>query len=159
LVNIEQRLTPHFTLGEMIQSSTAVRLGIKNIPGNEEIEALKLVCEEILEPVRMNYGIPFSPSSGYRSVALNSAVGSRPNSQHCLGQAADFEVPGISNVDVFEFVSKNLCFDQLILEYHRIGNPNSGWIHASVAGVRTFVVSDSNRSERLVYDGLSYSEY
>jgi hypothetical protein len=72
-----------------------------------------------------------SVSSGYRSPELCVAIGSSINSQHAKGQAADFEIFGLSNADLCKWISENLEFDQLILEYHNIGEPNSGWIHCS----------------------------
>ena len=109
-------LSKHFSLAEMTKSQTAVRKGIPNNPTEEHIEAMKLVCEHILEPVREQYGIPFTPSSGYRSGELCIAIGSSVNSQHAKGEAADFEVPTISNMELAGYIAGKLDFDQLILE-------------------------------------------
>ena len=157
-MDMDQKLSPHFSLREMTQSSTALRLGIDNTPSQGVVNALTLVCDEILEPVRDEYGVPFSPSSGYRCPELNEAIGGSENSQHCLGQAVDFEVPGVDNTELCSFVSEQLAFDQLILEYYVSGQPNSGWIHASVVGENKMVVSDMNRSEVLTFDGSTYTK-
>jgi len=126
------KLSPHFSLSELTKSQTAERLGIDNTPGEAEIDHLKRVCAEILEPVRAHFGIAFSPSSGFRCLELNRAIGSKDTSQHILGQAVDFEVPGLANPAVAEWISDNLSYDQLILEFYKPGIPNSGWVHCSV---------------------------
>ena len=137
------KLSSHFSLTEMVKSQTAVRKGIPNTPSEAQVDALVEVCEHILEPVREKYGIPFSPSSGYRSAELCLAIGSSVNSQHAKGEAVDFEVPGISNLEVAGWIVGNLDFDQLILEHYEGGN--TGWIHCSYK-------SEGNRKEVLTYD-------
>ena len=106
-------------------------MGINNEPRAEVIKKLALVCRNILEPVRNHYGIPFSPSSGFRCLELNQAIGSTDKSQHVLGEAVDFEVPGVSNRETAFWIRDNCEFDQLILEFHKEEDPNSGWIHGS----------------------------
>lgn len=126
------KLSPNFSLREFTRSRTARRLHINNTPGPEEIEAMKLVCEKILEPVRLYFGNqPVRVTSGYRSPKLNKAVGSSWRSQHRKGEAVDFEIPGVPNYEVARFIRDNLEFDQLILENYIRGEPNSGWIHVS----------------------------
>ena len=61
------KLTPHFSLEEMVKSQTAARKGIPNVPTEAHIKAMEKLCLNVLEPVRIQYEIPFSPSSGYRS--------------------------------------------------------------------------------------------
>lgn len=137
------RLSKHFTLQEFTKSQTATRLGLKNQPGPEHIVRLESLCENVLEPVRVFFNIPFSPSSGYRSPELCKAIGSKPTSQHARGEAVDFEVPGVSNRDVAQWIVDNVDFDQLILEFYEEGIPDSGWIHVS------YVDGDKNRKEVL----------
>lgn len=137
-------LSDHFSLEELIKSQTALRLGIDNTPGDAEIAALRQVCENILEPIRDYFGIPFAPSSGYRSPRLCRAIGSKETSQHALGQAVDFEVPHIDNLFLAHWIKQNLKFDQLILEFYEEGEPNSGWVHASYA--------DAMRGQCLTYN-------
>ena len=119
-------LSAHFSLRELTKSQTATRLKLSNKPGPAETANLKALCLNVLEPVREHYGIPFSPSSGYRCPALNEAIGSSDSSQHIKGQAADFEVPGLSNMDVATWVLENCSYDQLILEFHKKKDPQSG---------------------------------
>ena len=124
-------LSQNFTLLELTKSQTAERRGIGNDPSAEAIENLKRLAQNILQPVRDHFGIPFSPSSGYRSPELSLAIGSSINSQHCSGNAADFEVPGVDNYALGKWISEKLEFDQLILECYRTGDPHSGWVHTS----------------------------
>ena len=124
------QLTQHFDLEELTKSQTGDRLGIDNVPGAAELDCLKELCEQVLEPVRAHYG-PVFINSGYRCPDLNKAVGGASTSQHCLGQAADIEVPGVPNGDLAAWIVANLNFDQVILECYRKGQPNSGWVHVS----------------------------
>lgn len=143
-------LSTHFTLSELTKSQDAIRRGIDNTPTGSDINSLILVCENILEPVRKRYGIPFKPSSGYRSIALNEAVGGSKTSQHCFGQAVDFEVPGVSNFELASWIAQNLSFDQLILEFYKQGELNSGWVHCSYVGI------GKNRKQCKTFDGKQY---
>jgi len=70
-------------------------------------------------------------TSGFRSPILCQAIGSSSNSQHAKAEAADFEVIGVDNCELADWIHKELDWDQLILEYYTPGEPNSGWIHAS----------------------------
>jgi len=142
-------LSPHFTLKELTKSATATRLGIPNIPDSFQLKNLKRVAQEILEPVREHYKTPFSPTSGFRCPKLNKEIGGAANSQHTRGEAVDFEVPGIANQDLAEWIVRNMGFDQLILEYYDPDIPDSGWVHVSV-------VPWDNRGEALIFDGRNY---
>ena len=90
------QLSQNFTLAELTKSQTAERRGIKNVPDAEAITNLKLLAENILQPIRNEFG-SFMVSSGYRCPELSIAIGSSKNSQHCKGQAADFEVANVDN--------------------------------------------------------------
>ena len=129
-------LSEHFTLREMTRSQTAERLGIRNQPNSDQLLALTKVCANILEPVRNNYAIPFGPSSGFRSAHLNEQIGgsAAPLSQHCKGEAVDFEIPGVSTAELARWCQDNLPeWDQLICECYQVGKPDSGWVHCSFA--------------------------
>ena len=145
------QLSDHFTLSELTKSSTAERRGIANEPGSTEIENLITVCDQLLEPVRNHYGIPFAPNSGFRGLELNRAIGSSDTSQHVKGEAVDFEVPGIANKDVALWVMENCEFDQLILEFYKEGIPDSGWVHCS------YTLDRDNRKSARVFDGKTWS--
>ncbi len=127
-------LSPHFSLRELMRSQTATRRGLDNSPGETTITKLRGLCQNVLEPVRAQFG-PFSPSSGYRCAKLNALIGGSPNSRHVLGEAADFEVLGIDNLYVAWWVRDHVDFDQVILEFHELGDPNSGWVHCSYVGM------------------------
>ena len=123
-------LTRNFTLSELTKSDTAIRKGINNNPSPEQIEKLKTLCEKILQPVRDQFG-RVKVTSGFRSPELCVAIGSSLTSQHSKAEAVDFEVLGVHNAEVADWVYSNCQTDQLILEYYTPGEPNSGWIHAS----------------------------
>ena len=123
-------LTRNFTLSELTKSDTAIRKGINNNPNAEQIEKLKALCENILQPVRDHFG-RVKVTSCYRSVDLCLAIGSSANSQHAKAEAADFECPGVDNAQLADWINRELPYDQLILEFYTKGEPNSGWIHAS----------------------------
>ena len=123
-------LTRNFTLSELIKSDTAIRRDINNNPNAEQVEKLKALCENILQPVRDHFG-RVKITSGFRSVDLCLAIGSSANSQHAKAEAADFECPGVDNAELADWIYKNLEPDQLILEFYTPGEPNSGWIHCS----------------------------
>ncbi len=137
------KLTEHFTLEEMIVSPTAKRLGLPNTPTAQHIENMRYCCEKILEPVRAKFG-PVQVNSSYRAPAVNKAVGGSKTSQHVNGQAIDFEVPGVDNKKVADWVADNLEFDQVILEFYTAGDKNSGWVHASIKK------EGGNRRQRLI---------
>jgi hypothetical protein len=146
------QLTQHFDLEELTKSQTGDRLGIDNVPGAAELDCLKELCEQVLEPVRAHYG-PVFINSGFRCPDLNKAVGGASTSQHCLGQAADIEVPGVPNGDLAAWIVANLDFDQVILECYRKGQPNSGWVHVSYkdAGNRKATLTATVVSGKMVY--------
>ena len=124
------RLSKNFALSEMVKSATAERLGVDNSPGLHHLVNLTHLCINILQPVRDQFGV-ITINSGYRSPTLNAKVGGSKTSQHCNGQAADFESFSTPNPDLAKWISKNLEFDQLILEFYDGKDPNSGWIHCS----------------------------
>ena len=125
------KLTENFSLNELTKSQTAERKGIDNTPSAEHQENLKSLCEMVLQPIRDHFGQVVSVSSGYRSPELCVAIGSSTNSQHAKGQASDFEIFGVSNKELADYIDQNLDYDQLILEYWKESDPNSGWIHCS----------------------------
>jgi len=125
------KLSNNFSLKELTASQTAERKGIDNTPSTEHQENLKLLCTAILQPVRDHFGKVVTISSGYRSPELCTAIGSKITSQHARGQAADFEIFGLSNKALADYIDSELHYDQLILEYWKESDPNSGWVHCS----------------------------
>ena len=131
-VTPDMQLSEHFKLNEFTKSETAIRKRIDNTPGPAHASNLQKVCEKILEPVRKHFGKPVRINSGYRGAALNAAVGGSSKSQHCNGEAVDFEIDGLANPTLAKWVADNCEFDQIILEFYDASEgPNSGWVHAS----------------------------
>tara|TARA_S200002703_G_C3770990_1_gene237371 strand:+ start:332 stop:814 length:483 start_codon:yes stop_codon:yes gene_type:complete len=152
-------LSRNFTLQELTKSDTAVRLNIDNNPNSDQIEKLKSLCENILQPVRDQFG-RVKVTSGFRSPELCVAIGSSLTSQHSKAEAVDFECLGVDNAEVADWVRMNCETDQLILEYYTPGEPNSGWIHASwvpfqprAQYMRAFRDKDSKKTKYLPITG------
>ena len=126
------KLTENFSLLELTKSQTAERKGIDNTPGPEHQENLKSLCVNVLQPIRDYFSKVVPISSGYRSPELCTAIGSKSTSQHARGEAADFEIFGVSNKELADWIHYNINYDQLILEYWKgEEDPNSGWVHCS----------------------------
>jgi len=136
------KLSKNFSLAELTKSQTATRKGIDNTPSPTHQNNLKLLCTHVLQPVRDHFSRVVSVSSGYRSEELCLAIGSKTTSQHAKGQAADFEIYGLSNKELADYIHQNLEYDQLILEYWKEEDPNSGWVHCSYK-------SEGNRKQYL----------
>lgn len=121
-------LSQHFTLEEMTASNTAARKGLDNTPDEAALENLHRLAER-LEAVRAAVARPVSISSGFRSVAVNAAVGGSPNSQHCYGCAADIKVAGMTPRQVIDtIIAADLPYDQLIHEF-------DAWVHYSIPNI------------------------
>lgn len=137
-LDYEERLSPHFTVGEMLRSGTALTLGIPNLPpeqsagdetGREEVMAnLHALCEQVLEPLRRQVGRVII-TSGYRCEALNEAVEGARHSQHLRGEAADIHVTGTEMCRKYAAILRRTPFDQLILEPRL--SAKKRWIHVS----------------------------
>ena len=129
------KLSANLSLGEFTRSQTAKRRGIDNTPKGEHLEAAKLLAEKIFQPIREHFNKPIFISSGYRSQALNEAIGGSPRSFHSHGLALDLDQDGrnkrVSNADVFYYIKDNLPFTELIWEFGDETNPN--WVHVAIA--------------------------
>ena len=121
-------LSQSFTLDELTVSQVAARAGLKNEPNDRHVEALRALCETVLQPLRDHLKRPIVVTSGYRSVGLNRRIGGSATSQHCRGEAADILVPGMDTADVVDMIrALHLPFDQVIDEFAR-------WVHVSHSG-------------------------
>jgi len=123
------KLSKNFTLQEMVHSYTAVKKGLLNEPNEAQIENLRILCENVLQPLRDALG-PIYISSGFRSVELNTAIGGSSSSQHCAlkGAASDIDM-GKRNAEVFNYIKDHLVWDQMIWEFGDDENPS--WVHVS----------------------------
>lgn len=130
------KLTNNFYLKEFVISQVAVRHGYRNEPNEKQIENLRLLCVNVLQPLREIINVPIFINSGFRSFDVNAAVGGRFNSQHLEGKAADLVVPSMNLADVFNIVLERISFDQLIYEFGK-------WIHVSWNG-------DKNRKDVMI---------
>jgi hypothetical protein len=163
-----KNISPHFKMYEIGNSETAARNGIDNTPTPAVLAAAQLTAIHVLEPVRQHFGIPFSPNSWYRSEALERHINEIPYRKWCArqgkrvtasswkqyfalkshpkGESVDFEIPGIRNDAIVEWIYANVpVYDQLIREFPRRQDPFSGWVHVSYSAV-------TNRKQRLVIE-------
>jgi zinc D-Ala-D-Ala carboxypeptidase len=140
------KLSANFTLDELIKSQVATRKGISNNPSPQQIENLKSLAINILQPIRTNFEKPMIISSGFRCAELCMEIGSSITSEHCADEksaAADFEIWEVDNKKLAIWIKDNLEFNQLILEFYKEGDPNSGWVHCSYS-------SEHNKNQFLV---------
>lgn len=123
-------LSEHFMLYEMTRSGVAADNDLTNRPNDKQTEALRALCQHVLEPLRRRFG-PIVISSGYRSPAVNRLIhGAAANSQHTKGEAADLVIGTAERgVAMYRYIRENLDFDQLIWE--PIGARQPRWIHVS----------------------------
>ncbi len=122
------KLSPNFELSELLHSQEAIRRGIDNTPTSTIVAELQRLAQLILQPLRDHVGRPIVISSGYRSPALNVAVGGARESAHMQGRAADITVPGMKPREVcLAIVELGLPFDQVISE-------GGAWCHVAIAG-------------------------
>ena len=128
---------------EAIKSNTATRLGIENLPDEQQIDNMKLVAEKIFQPLRKFVGGPIKINSFFRSPDLNRAIGGSSKSQHCLGLAMDLDdtFGHKTNAQMFEWIRENLDYDQMIWEFGSDKNP--AWVHVS------YVSPEKNRNRCL----------
>ena len=153
---MDRQVSLNFSLREFIYSDTAIRLQIDNTPTDEVLVNLQNVCQFILEPVRNYFNKPITITSGYRSSELCKAIGSSVTSQHTKGEAVDFEILGIHNKEVSDWIVNHLDYDQCILEFWKPEEPNSGWVHCSykLSGNRKQYLRAYKGNGRTIYEVL-----
>ena len=146
----------YFTITELTKSATARRLGIDNTADASIRANLTALVENVLDPLRARWGMPIIVTSGYRSTALNKAVGGAANSQHTKGMAADIRTVSDSRADNMRLLrcllNSGIVFDQVICEYPDAqGRPD--WIHVSFnkGGNRKNRLTAVRKNGRTVY--------
>jgi hypothetical protein len=132
------QISKHLLLAEVTRSETAKRKGISNMPTPEHLENFKKLAEKVFEPIREHFGVPIHISSGYRSKALNTAIGGSLTSQHCSGEAIDIDMDGasITNAQIFNYIKDNLVFDQMIWEFGTDKNPDCDHVSYESTGTK-----------------------
>tara|TARA_Y100001963_G_scaffold100039_1_gene137703 strand:- start:1336 stop:1791 length:456 start_codon:yes stop_codon:yes gene_type:complete len=136
-------ISKHISDKESTRSITAIRLGIDNIPNNEQLNNMKTIAEKVFEPLREWVGGPIKINSFFRSPSLNKAIGGSSKSQHCHGQAMDIDdnYGHATNAEMYNWIKENLDFDQMIWEFGDDDNPD--WVHVS------YVSEEENRNRCL----------
>jgi zinc D-Ala-D-Ala carboxypeptidase len=134
-----KRISKHISYKEAVGSNYAKQKGIKNKPNEEQVENMKLLAEEVFEPLREWVDAPIKVNSMFRSLELNTALKGSKTSSHMNGEAMDItSMGGKSNLEMFHWIKDNLCFDQLIWEFGK----EPKWLHVSF--------SKNNRQQVLV---------
>ena len=123
-------ISKNFTLEELCASETAKAKDIRNNPGQTDIINLCALVHNVLQPLRNWWGRPIKIGSGFRSLALNKAVGGVSNSQHMRGEAVDLCIDGdmAKGRKWFEWIKTHCEYDQLIWEHNA---KSSYWVHVS----------------------------
>ena len=136
-------ISKHISYKEAVYSRTAQRRDIYNHPENDQADNMRLIAEQVFEPLRSWVGGPIKINSFFRSPELNTAIGGSTKSQHCQGQAIDLDdtFGKATNAEMYEFIKENLDFDQMIWEFGDNDNPD--WVHVS------YVSEDKNRNRCL----------
>ena len=142
------KLSKNFSLRELTRSETAIRNGIDNIPDHNGVSKLTQLAQQLLQPIRDHFGKPVKVSSGYRSKALEKIICNKSykfylaqgsaavekwlsRKGHVQCEAADIEIQGVDNKDLYNWIVENMEFDRVFLEYYEEGIPDSGWVHVS----------------------------
>jgi len=125
------KISKHVSYKEGVRSITALRLGLNNDPSDAHLLNMKLLSENVFEPLRIHVGGPIKINSFYRGPELNKAIGGSSKSQHCHGQAMDIDdtYGHASNKEMFNWIKANLDYDQMIWEFGTDENPD--WVHVS----------------------------
>ena len=135
-----KRISKHISYKEAVGSNYAKQKGISNKPNEEQVENMKLLAEQVFEPLREWVDAPIKVNSMFRSLELNTALKGSKTSSHMNGEAMDItSMGGKSNLEMFHYIKDNLCFDQLIWEFGK----EPKWLHVSFN-------KDNNRKQVLV---------
>ena len=140
------QLSSHFSLDEFTHSQTAIRIGVENDPPLEILPNLKRTAKGLESVRELLGGLPIHISSGYRNPIVNNMIGSKPTSQHLLGQAVDFTCPAFGTpAKIMRIIANSgIEYDQCILEF-------DVWVHISF--------TDKPRKQALVIDKTGARAY
>jgi len=126
----ELNISKNISFKDGTHSHTAIRRRMKNEPNEGQLEAMKTIANKVFEPLSENFDEPIRVNSFFRSIALNKTIGGSRTSQHCNGEAMDIEATtDAANKNIYDYILKNLDFDELIWEFGTDKNPD--WIHVS----------------------------
>ena len=135
-----KRISKHISYKEAVGSNYAKQKGISNKPNEEQVENMKLLAEEVFEPLREWVDAPIKVNSMFRSLELNTALKGSKTSSHMNGEAMDItSMGGKSNLEMFHYIRTELDFDQLKWEFGK----EPKWLHVSFN-------KDNNRKQVLV---------
>ncbi len=141
------KISNFVSLKEVTRSNTATRKGIDNTPNDEQLARIETLAVNVFDQLRAWVGGPVKINSGFRSEALNKAIGGSKTSQHCANNGAAFDIDDTfghkTNAEMFDYIKNNLVFDQLILEFVD-KNKQPLWIHVS------YVSTEKNRNQILI---------
>jgi zinc D-Ala-D-Ala carboxypeptidase len=156
------KISKNFSLGECLKSDTAQRLGLKNEITQEGLVALTALVTHCMQPLREHFGRSIRCNSAWRTPLVSEAVGSSSRSQHCRGEAMDWEIVGIDNKELAQQVPKILSeWDQMILELYDESEKNpeirmeTGWIHLSYNRMgenRKQILRAFRKGKKIVYE-------
>jgi hypothetical protein len=133
------KLSPHFSLEELTHTD---HREFDNTPNDQELENLTRLANFLEEVKAVLYGKPIMVNSGFRSELVNNAVGSKSSSQHRVGTACDFRVPGMTPNEVVKaIIDSDLKYDQIIREFDR-------WTHISIPNS----IHNEPRKQALIID-------
>lgn len=136
------KISKHISYKEATHSNTATRRGIKNVPTEKHLIAIRALAKHVFEPMRKHFDKPIRVNSFFRSVALNKAIGGSSTSQHCKGEAIDLDATeGFTNKQIYNYIKNNLEYDQLIWEFGTDKEPD--WVHVS------YRANGKNRKQQL----------
>lgn len=129
-------ITRHVAYKEVVRSITARRRNIKNIPTEEQLARIKILCEKVFEPLRKHVKKPIYISSMFRSAKLNKVLGGAKRSQHMANKGAAMDLDAqtfgkVTNRELGDYIKDNLEFDQLIYEDWDEDFDDYAWIHCS----------------------------
>jgi zinc D-Ala-D-Ala carboxypeptidase len=145
-------LSTNFSLSELTRTSSK----LSNAPTSPIIISnLRALCLNVLEPIRKHFNKSITIHSGYRSPAVNNSIGGSKTSQHMSGEAVDFHISGYSVFEIAEWIStKEIDYDQLILENFVPGIPTSGWVHCSHSKKNRFQNLTKFKGSKIYHHGI-----